>query len=213
MALKQLSKIGRRTKYCVYGWIREKENSLKLRNVPHIISVLCILYLREDEIFMINGRGIKLSENRKSITMVGPPYLVSNYGIVEIPSVSNSICKWRVKAHDVNGCGVDLGIIAYQPSNLNHPKVTYKFSTGMQWGLKRSKNGSAWIKYGGKWIKDDEITLCLDLTKLEIKVMINDKDQGIAIGNIEKSKKIYYRFFVTLSSKNNCVEILNFTEE
>ena len=48
MALKQLKDIDNRTKYAVYGWIRRKEKSLRLLNVPSQITSICILYYREN---------------------------------------------------------------------------------------------------------------------------------------------------------------------
>ena len=51
--LKKLSKIDDRTKLTVYGWIRQQEKSLRLRNIPSMITAICILYARDDEIFEI----------------------------------------------------------------------------------------------------------------------------------------------------------------
>ena len=65
MALKQLSKIDKRTKYSVYGWIREEEKALKLSKIPSMISAMFILYFREDEIFgVIRNDHFKLSDTK-----------------------------------------------------------------------------------------------------------------------------------------------------
>ena len=65
---KQLSKIDSRTKYSVYGWIKSQEKQLKLRDIPSMISALCILYFRDDEIFdIISKKEIQLSHNHKVI--------------------------------------------------------------------------------------------------------------------------------------------------
>ena len=50
-SLKQLSKIDKRTKYAVYGWVRAKERSLQLQNIANMIAAICILFFKKDEMF------------------------------------------------------------------------------------------------------------------------------------------------------------------
>eukprot|EP01084_Bolivina_argentea_P282151 482922_1 len=65
--LNRLSKIDTRTKYAVFGWIRNNEKLLELSHIPLLISFICILYFRDDEIFAIIGTKVKLSNNKKCI--------------------------------------------------------------------------------------------------------------------------------------------------
>ena len=45
------------------GWIRKQEKMLKLHNVPTVVTSMCILYTREDEIFdKISDNGIKINK-------------------------------------------------------------------------------------------------------------------------------------------------------
>ena len=69
-SFKKLSKIDKRTKYSVYGWIREMEQALDLSQVPMMISSICILYFHKDPIFDSNliGTSTKLSADKKCIT-------------------------------------------------------------------------------------------------------------------------------------------------
>ena len=52
-----LSKVDKRTKYSVYGWIREYEKALNLSTIAHIISSISILYFRDDGIFDIEDKS------------------------------------------------------------------------------------------------------------------------------------------------------------
>ena len=56
MSLKQLSKISKRNKYSVYGWIREKEQSLNITNVTFkqtFFASFAIEYVGAMQIYLI----------------------------------------------------------------------------------------------------------------------------------------------------------------
>ena len=65
---RKLSKIDRRTKYAVYGWIRKAEQELQLSHTPLMVSSICILYYVEDEIFEQTADTVKISKRGKCIT-------------------------------------------------------------------------------------------------------------------------------------------------
>ena len=89
--LKKLSKIDTRTKYGVYGWIRQAEQELQLRHVPLMISSICILYYHKDEIFDIVSKDVKLSMDGKSITKLCTGCKNTNYGINKIASNTDNV--------------------------------------------------------------------------------------------------------------------------
>eukprot|EP01084_Bolivina_argentea_P033899 62685_1 len=107
LCLNKLSKIDKRTKYAVCGWIRNKEKSFKL-NIPLLISSICILYFRDDEIFAIIGTKVKLSNNKKCIEKIKKEMAWGNssYGINEISSKDNIVCQWDLK---INKCTNSYG--------------------------------------------------------------------------------------------------------
>ena len=87
MSLKQLSKVDKRTKYAVYGWVREQEKSLNSRVVPSMILPLCILYFRDLEMFGVVDNGAELSENNTIITRISDGFLdesINGCGIMEV---------------------------------------------------------------------------------------------------------------------------------
>eukprot|EP01084_Bolivina_argentea_P297692 512906_1 len=108
MALKLLSKIDKRTKYVVFGWIRNNEKTLQLSHIPVMISSICILYFRDDEIFAITGTKVKLSNNKKCIEKIKKEMAWGNssYGINEISSKDNIVCQWDLK---INKCTNSYG--------------------------------------------------------------------------------------------------------
>ena len=80
-----LSNIDEITKFTVTGWIRKYEKQLKLPIVPNLIMATCILFYRMDEIFdIIDKNNIKLSADKKSITMNDETTHSNSYGLNEI---------------------------------------------------------------------------------------------------------------------------------
>ena len=97
MSLKLLKQIDKRTKCTVYGWIRELEAALNIPHIPTMISSICILYFREDEIFStISQNGSELSQNKKMITKMDIDHDNdnNNYGLIMAPSNGDCIYKW-----------------------------------------------------------------------------------------------------------------------
>ena len=60
-------KIDNRTKYGVYGWIREAEKELQLSDIPDAVCMVIILFYRYDDSFDIYDESIKLSDDQKMI--------------------------------------------------------------------------------------------------------------------------------------------------
>lgn len=222
MAFKLLRKIDQRTKYSVYGWIRDKEKILKLGNVPSMIKSICILYFRKEEIFdVISYKGIQLSENGKSITaksdIDGPDN--NNYGAMEIESESNTFYKWEFKVTGNKCDWIGFGISSKQIPNDFHEKdfkCIYYIIRNDAGKLRRSshRRRSCYDSYSDTSFKTgDLISLHLNLKKRKMELMVNGKQRGIAFTNIETSQDIAYRMFVSLNKSDVTVEIMDFTKE
>ena len=216
MSLKLLSKIDKRTKDAVYGWIRNKEKQLKLCNVPSMLKALCILYYRNDEIFhLISDNGIKLSENKKIIANICEfnAYNNSNFGINEILSESKAIYVWSLRiikqsVQRQRNDGITIGISSKYAVNEDVMRWSEPFYAF--WEGKKGSNNE-WGNYSARYRDGDEVSMHLDLVKAEIKLIINRKDQGVAFTDVKQSTSIKYRLLVCLSGKNDCVEITDFT--
>ena len=62
-------------------------------------------------------------------------------------------------------------------------------------------------------LSGDTVSIYLDLIKKELKYFINDIDQGIAFNDIPNDKNINYRLAISIYSKGDIVEIINFTKK
>ena len=172
-----------------------------------MINAICILYFRDDEIFDVIGKGIKLSENKKIITKMDNIRGQNNYGIVKIESASNLIYQWELRF-----INFDHGILFGITSNQTVKSFGDHHYAFTNLG-KKTKTNDRWKSYGETVRAGDIVSIHLDLNKDQIKLAINGKDQGIAYDNIDRSQVIKYQLFVCLRSKNDCVEILNFSKQ
>ena len=224
MSVEFLTKIDKRTKYSVYGWIRNQEQSLRLTNVPSIVGAICILFYRDDEIFdTVSDNGIKLSNNKKAIVKSGDIMQNNSYGTIVIKSAYDLVYRWDLRIH--SGSRVTIGIVSQQAAvdghfynNRDYHGVHYLFQSVRSFSIKKQNDyryqwpkSYVWEAYGdGFGQKDDVVSLCLDLCKAQIKLIINGKDQGVAFHNVIKSKDIEYRLVVSLVNDGDHIEILNY---
>ena len=56
----------------------------------------------------------------------------------------------------------------------------------------------------------DSISFILDLSKAEIKIILNGVDKGVLMTNIAKGDDIKYRFMVSMLDQTSSVELLRF---
>ena len=221
MSLKQLNKISKRNQYSVYGWIREQEKLLKITHIPSMINVMCILYFRDDDTFdILSKNGVRLSSDNKMITKVGGCSFVgsecNNYGNMVIESESEYVLKWDLQIIKCSpSFAVFVGIASEQNPNTSISTIVsipghFIFASNQ---YKRRSEDTRWSIFGKFWNDGDKISIILDLKKGELSLMINDKDQGVALEDIPKSKDIKYRLFVTLRYDGDSVKILNFCQE
>ena len=209
MSFKQLKNIDKRTKYTVYGWMRNEENQLKLSCIPSMVTSICILYFRKDEIFEIVQVEYERSDDKKCIKRSSEALTTGwsspvNFGSILIPSNNPVIYEWilRIANPEKEKYGIEVGISS-KPIGDN----IYSFRN---WGEIRDQKGS---KYGNEdAINNGEIIIHLDLKKGEIGFSINGINQGVAYSNIEQSDNINYRLFASMCHKGGKVEIVKFQE-
>ena len=124
--LKLLSKINRRTKDIVIGWIRELEKCNRMDDIPSLINALCILYYREDEIFETVGSKLSVSGNRKTVMLKrknnikGHIFEFSAYGSYQIPYSNTLKHQWDIYVDKEHGA-VEIGV-------ADENKLNYTYS-------------------------------------------------------------------------------------
>ena len=221
MSLQKLKSIDKRTKYSVYVWIRNKEKTLGLRNIPSLISSICILYFRDEEIFnvpVISNKGIKLSKNKKTITKIDEHLDCNNnnYGIIGIESDSELIVQWDLKAIKISDC-VAIGIASKQFPNkkMEHCQDSgcfyYFFYQEAGDVYQMSTDGEDTVYSDEHWMNGDKISIKVDFKEDCMRLFINDVAvRGFT--NIQKSEDIKYQLFVCLYSIGDTIEITDFTK-
>lgn len=198
ISLKQLSKIDIRTKHAVYGWIREQEKSLKLSNIPNMITAVCILFSRKDDVFQtFKAKEIKFSTNgecvkfRDTWKMHTPQKRICIRGRNEIISTDiNGPKQWDLK---INECTGKIGVgISYNDcySYLYFNDARLESYWKYQWDVD--------CNYGYNFGKGDKISICLDLDRKELKYVLNGVDLGIAFNNIEQRDDVKYKLLVVM---------------
>lgn len=237
---KLLSKVDNRSRYAVHGWIRNVEHKLqinyipnKLSSIPCMVSSICILYFRDDETFDTTSHSVILSSDHKSITKRANHFDWSNncYGIIEVDSQSQLICQWDLKINrSIYNHGIRVGLLATESLNKqipvsdnyyiywSHPssgKKTHHHAYYIADDVYNRWTGynGRWFGYGNRFVEDNEVSICLDLKKSEIRFLVNFIDQGIAFTKIRKGPDIRYRLTVSIFYPTDVVEIKNFYKQ
>ena len=222
--LKLLSKIDERTKDAVRGWFREHEKMLKLRNVPMMISAICILYFRKDEIFdSFNDKYLELSKNKKCVsrnnyhnTNQRRVFFADCYGINEIQSTNKGKYEWNLRMYGDEYFRIYVGISSYRATAINLYEMNdgygYAFTA---FGFKISKEGKNKLKRSDRqafrFQGGDKISLCLNLYTRQLNIKINDDVYRQSVfDDIKQGKDIKYKLIVSLAHDNQKVQIEDF---
>eukprot|EP01084_Bolivina_argentea_P092764 166874_1 len=221
--LKVLSKIDKRTKYLVNGWIRNNEKLFKLNHIPLLISSICILYVRDDDIFAITGTQVKVLHNKKCIEKTVTDshrdsiwWQNTSYGKAHIFSKCDNVFKWELKINNIGTVSDDGNIMVGISSIETNTEDTWDAGDGIHYVFCTDGmiyKSDRWCGYSLLCAdKNDTISMCLDLKKQEISFSINDNNQGVAYKDIEQGDDIKYRLFVSLRHVGDSVEIINFSK-
>ena len=220
--LKKLSNIDTRTKYGVYGWIREAEKELQIANVPLTIHSICILYIRDEEEFdeeLINDY-IKLSHDKKCVTKSRANHWSNNsYGTIEIQWKVKHVYQWNMKISK-NDDSPDHRIII-GVSNVQRPK-----SADRKWNeyiyahcsdgetlkpdsmiCKKRNNYWRWHRSPHSFGNGDIISMTLNLDLETLTFSINGSEKFV-IDKIHKGHDIIYRMFVSIYGRDDSVRLL-----
>ena len=181
-SLRKLRKISDEYKYCVYGWMRQAKLELQLKYIPLRISSMCVLYVYEEEIFEDVGRDVKLSENKKCITVMQNESASINYGVTMMNS--SKIYKLDLKVY----LPLDYGVVCVGASNyIEEPFDEYnEFGDEIFIAIKRvtgRKINNRQIGRHASFIQLDErkegfinVSIVLDIGKSLMRVISKEND-------------------------------------
>lgn len=239
MSYKLLTNISQRNQYTCYGWIRRKENILKLSPIHDLIKVLCILYFRDDEIFNNIGqsdKSIVLSPNKKILSRKNRDLMLNqthfynnNHGINEINSHQQIIIQWNLKVNDIDGGNTLIGItnkddhvdqyiddgntiyylFQYNKKWINHGVCRFYHRDNDDEDSINDRYGTDYLDRSISTTDGDMLSLHLDLKQKKLKLIVNGVDFGFASSLIMTSPQIQYKLCVIFDSQS-IVEILDF---
>ena len=203
------------TKHLVYGYIHGMQ---KILNIPDIIIFICLCFYYQREYFSIIDDMVEIQdilENKRKIIKKQSGWNSTAFGFVQIDSLSNHIYEWEIKlikCHDF----VIIGVASYTESKNNlftekqlEKDKEFRYAYSGYTGDKR-QNIDSWIHYGNKYGQGDILKIILDLKVFTMSFCINNKSQGIAFKHIKHGLNIKYNLAVSLYSKNDTVELINF---
>lgn len=222
--LKLLSKINKKTKLSVDGWIREMEKALQLEAIPKLINAIIILYHRDDEIFETVSKNVKLSANKKCITLEKESYGMAqnnNYGIIEIDSMSDIKCRWDLKINlsGTSKSATDVGIASiktkkdFRDQDPIHYHCFIKENDLGFIAIFKQTSSYEWEDTEKTLQKDDTLSILLDLSSKQVRFLINGQDQDIVFNDVKKEKAVKYRLHASFEAINDSVEIISFCKE
>ena len=227
--LKDVKSVDTQTKMTVNGYIRQAQSLFPEDNIYYTIPALVIhwiiLFFYANEQFDPNQchQDFKLSSNNTIVTCIKN----GSKSILLTQTVSKGIHKWKFKLVTIYCVSTPyyLSIGAWKAKYILD-RNTFLF------GDRRSKKGEgkvyAWnigqgfttngeedsynrnYAKGRRSIEGDIIEMVLDLNKLEIRFILNDKDQGVAFEDIEKTD---YKAAVDIWKGTDTIQLLSFESE
>ena len=223
--MNQLKHINDAIKYCVFGYVRSFESLLTLidgnKQIPVLISYLCLIYYYHGEFFLKCGDDIKISENKQMIIKESSicGYNNTSYGSTWIKSNDNLICKWSLFINDINDKkttsvgNIWIAIVSKDDKinndcSTDNDRPNYSFSNNIHVFLCGKGSTVNMVKFN----KNDHIEIILNtkLKTISFKRINFDNDYVVIFKDIEKHEKIKYKLAIQLYSKNDSVTINDF---
>ena len=200
-------------KYCVWGFLRRLMKQYKTLNMPVIINYYCLLY------FWIAERFIKVSKTQLLEILddgASIKCIESNYyslrrinRLVACKATINTEILQCVEWHFaiVNSChGIEFSISPAEQFDQVESVSSYHWKSG-------DTTFSCGSRYTGpslnmsQFASGDKYIIILDTKNKTISGKSNDHDPIIIFRNIE-SNTVKYRLFITLTERNEHVQIL-----
>ena len=213
LTLSKIAEIDKKRQLTVYGWIRQHEKLYNQMIIEGIV-IICVLfygnYVDEWDPECI-GTGTKLS-NR---TLIHEKIGTSSSFCKRV--IESGVFKWRFKIDQCKNGGFILGIWRAKTNTASPPLTTWFTNGGFDAGYGfclnipfedaclTNKEGDAWgSKYGIDPSNGSIIEMILDLNKLTLGFIIDDKDYGKAF-DVEKDK---YRAAVFFFREGTAITLL-----
>ena len=210
---KQLSMVDQRTKFIVNGWIRTSENQLKLENLPNSIINIVILYFRTAGVFDIfDQNGVKLSNDKTTITKIGDKTFYNSFGVNEILSTNKGMYEWNLEMISGGNHSVWIGV----SSSYEIICEDYDHMKGKLYAVCNS--GSYHLRGVGNhdseqlpFVAGDKLKVILNLDKGQLLISKSNCNKSFKFSNIQKNDNTKYRLMVTLLG-SACIKMNSFEQ-
>ena len=222
----KLKQIDKKTKYFVYGFIRNEQKSLSSHHddnpfytIPELIIYQCLLYYYLNEYFNIICEGVTTLNNKQSIKNI-KHRSTTCYGNIIIDPNESLIHKWEIKIdncshHNYICIGIDSSMLNNKDNTKKPKRAFYVFNKSYfyayaAWKEKYATDidmyqGDAYE--GDGYGSGDTIYMTLDGQKLSFHK--NEAEQAVVFENVNESVK--YNLAVYTADEDDMVTIVNYT--
>eukprot|EP01084_Bolivina_argentea_P188005 323726_1 len=222
--LSNVQKADKRSKYIVFGYIREIESKLNLENIPMLISYLCFSYHYDPE-YISKARDdlFEISNDKRTVTAKKEEFSMKHtiYCNQWIHSMSNAIVKWTFKINHLPKMAIlffglaseqkDNGIYNDFGNSIKGKPPNYAIADDGD----RLINGLIPVTIARVnqhvLYSNDEVTYTLDLQNTTFGCKINNNNELILFEYIKQSNDIKYKMVIQIAGKGGSVTLKNFT--
>ena len=215
----KLKQIDKKTKYLVYGWIRNEQRTLSSFHnnhafyiIPELVIYHCLFYYYLSEYFNIIHDGAITLNNKQSIKNI-KHISTSCYGKIMVEPDECMIHKWEIK---IDSCSINryICIGIHECDNVKPAGgAFYAFSSSYfyayaAWRQKYYKDSplSSLIE-GFRYGSGDTIYMELDGQKLSFHK--KESEEPVVFDDVNQSRK--YIVAVYTADKHDMVTIINYT--
>ena len=229
-SLKVLKYIDQRTKFVVFGYIREYENKLSLYiNISPGICYICLAYYFLGEYFEKAGNQFIISNDKMTVTKKQESYKYeySNwnntaYGKLWINSTIPQIIKWKFKINEL-GClsGICFCLVSKdnrcnencmsRDSKKDYPN--YGFCNKLLTIINDDEAIEEKSDDAEKFEKNDIVLMIFNTIKREFYCQNADQINLITIKNIKIGDNIRYKMAIQMYDSFNSVQLIYFNKQ
>ena len=198
LSLKRMKRINTKTKFAVFGFLRESEQKLSLLIIPTMIYYLCLAYYYQGEYFERCTNGMEISTDKLTVTheynrAFGRIYDVRTICHQWVDSIKEQVVKWKLK---INQKGKLMLIQIRSNDNVEQrfPVPSYGFYNFCN--TITYDRSSKKLNFGIEFDTGDIVTVALNTKERTIGVIKNGDKICIIWKNIKIDQTIQYKLCV-----------------
>ena len=218
----KLDKVDNKTKYVIFGFVRECQLLLPKTsvyyNIPISFNHLIIAFYYQYEEFYKVSSNISLSQENRLLKVDYRGDWCNAFGKLAIESMSKVHCYWKIKCvKETNN--MFIGIATHRnidsPYQYNYSHLFYAFFNDDGYdeiGEIRTTDGQNEIaeSYGQGYKQGDIVTIDLNLKRRELKFHVNDNINDVAFDGIKCDENTTYYLAIGVLGALHKMSIIEF---